>query len=249
MIELQQFSTKEELDRAAADLVLAVALEALARRGRFLWALSGGGTPQGLYELLVAEPYRSQFPWSESYFFWGDERLVPPDDAGSNFRQAKRAIFDHVEIPAANIQRIPGELPAEWAARAYAGSLALSAGPTEKWPRFDLVLLGLGADGHTASLFPGQTPPPAEPTLAVTADYEDRPSRRVTLTPMILNEARTALFLVTGRSKAAALAAVLAGPADPHSYPAQRIKLREGTTYWFAADGSADELEDAFLAA
>ena len=244
MIELKVFNSKRELATAAADLVLATALEALALRGQFLWALSGGGTPQGLYETLVQAPYREQFPWAETHFFWGDERAVPPDDQGSNYLQAKLAIFDQVVIPAENIHRIPGELTPEWGALAYAGTLALTAGPAEKWPKFDLILMGMGGDGHTASLFPGQYSEVERtmPAMAVTANYQDRPANRVSLTPMILNQARKALFLVTGRSKAEALAAVLEGDPDPLTWPAQRIQLRDGTTHWYTTDGAADLL-------
>ena len=244
MIELRAFATKEQLARAAADLVLATALEALTLRGRFLWALSGGGTPGPLYEQLLKSPYREQFPWAETHFCWGDERLVPPNDPGSNYGQAWQTFLGVAPVPAGHIHRIPGELPPDWAALAYCGTLALLAGPAEKWPRFDLVLLGLGNDGHTASLFPGQQLPEPlnRPASAVTGDYDGRPAHRVTLTPFILNEARQLLFLATGREKAAAVAATLEGEADPLNWPAQRLHPRQGDVHWYVAEGADEKL-------
>ena len=243
---LRTFSSREDLIEAAADLVLAVASEALARRGRFLWVLSGGGTPEPLYALLLTSPYREQFPWAETHFLWGDERLVPPEDPGSNYGQAWRLFLRAAPVPAGHIHRIPGELPPDWAALAYCGHLALLAGTAEKWPRFDLVLLGLGRDGHTASLFPGQALPAAvdRPVVAVTGAYEDRPAKRITMTPLILNEARQLLYLVTGREKAAAVAATIAGDHDPLNWPAQRLQPRQGKVQWFLAEG-ADAALDA----
>ena len=244
MIELRAFATKEQLARAAADLVLARALEALTLRGRFLWALSGGGTPGPLYDLLLTSPYQEQFPWAETHFCWGDERLVPPADPGSNYGQAWQTFLRAAPVPAGHIHRIPGELPPDWAALAYCGTLALLADPAEKWPRFDLVLLGLGSDGHTASLFPGQPlpEPQYQPAIAVTGDYGGRPARRVTLTPFILNEARQLLFLVTGREKADAVAATLEGEADPLNWPAQRLQPFRGDSHWFVAAGADEQL-------
>lgn len=213
---------KAALAQAAAVLFADLAETAVAARGRFLVALSGGSTPQALYTLLAHSPYQHSLPWSQIELYWGDERLVPPDDPGSNYFHAHKLLIEHVPLRPHNIHRIPGELPAPDATAAYKSTLQQQAPHGRAWPTFDLVLLGLGADGHTASLFPG-SPDTAEPVIAVTADYEGRPAARVSLTPPVFNAARQVLFLVTGADKAPALAAVLKGRHDPQTWPAQRI--------------------------
>ncbi len=223
-----------------------MAIEAVTDRGRFSVALSGGSTPQALFELLAAPPYNTQLPWREMHFFWGDERLVPPDDAGSNYFHAAQLLLDHVPIPKENVHRVHGELSAEVAVLDYTAQLQSCADNRRDWPRFDLVLLGLGSDGHTASLFPGS---PAEdaPGIAVksvTADYEDRPSLRLTLTPAVFNDARQVLFLVTGANKAEAATAVLDGPSAPEQWPAQRIQPSAGIVTWLIDQAAATKLHD-----
>ena len=142
------------LAEAAAGLIVETAGEAIRSRGRFLLALSGGGTPENVYRLLAGKEYWMQLDWPAVHLFWGDERCVPPDDPGSNYRQAKQLLIDHVPIPAAQVHRIKGELPPEKAAAEYRARLAQFAGDGRGWPVLDLALMGLGADGHTASLFP-----------------------------------------------------------------------------------------------
>jgi len=207
---------------AAAALFAAAAHTAVAERGRFLVALSGGSTPQTLFALLAQPPYQTAIPWSRTQFYWGDERLVPPDDPGSNYYHARTLLLDHVPVPANQVHRIPGELPALEAASAYASLLQRHAEPEHSWPAFDLALLGLGADGHTASLFPG-SPPTADPVISVSADYDGRPAGRISLTPPVFNSAHQVAFLVCGAAKAPALTATLQGPKDPFRWPAQRI--------------------------
>ena len=177
-------------------------------------------------------------------FFWGDERCVPPDHPQSNYGQARRALLDQVPAPAENIHRVRGEWEPSAAAEDYVRQLRESANPGEAWPRFDWVFLGLGADGHTASLFPGSPLPTASdaPALAVTADYEGRPAQRVTLTPQVLNAARVVAFLVTGRNKADAVAATLTGPRDPRRWPAQRINPGVGELLWWLDQAAAAAL-------
>ena len=178
------------------------------------------------------------------HFFWGDERLVPPDDAGSNYYHASQLLLDQVQVPADNIHRVHGELSAEAAVLDYTAQLQSFATGRRNWPRFDLVLLGLGSDGHTASLFPG-SPLKDEPGMAVktvTADYEDRPSQRLTLTPAVFNDARHVLFLVTGANKADAVTAVLDGPSDPEQWPAQRIQPSTGIVTWLIDQAAATKL-------
>ena len=178
------------------------------------------------------------------HFFWGDERLVPPDDAGSNYYHAAQLLLDKVHVPAENIHRVKGELSAEAAVLDYTAQLQSFAKDRRDWPRFDLVLLGLGSDGHTASLFPGSSAEDAPGTAvkAVTADYEDRPSQRLTLTPAVFNDAHHVLFLVTGANKADAVAAVIDGPSDPEQWPAQRIQPSTGSITWLIDKAAATKL-------
>jgi 6-phosphogluconolactonase len=166
-----------------------LARQAVAARGAFFVALAGGSTPRPLYRRLVD---LDALPWPETHVFWGDERTVPPDHPESNYHQARELLLDHVPVPAAQVYRIQGELDPVSAAEAYAQTLLAAAAAGEAWPRFDLVLLGLGSDGHTASLFPGSTYPVEEmqPTVAVSADYGNRPAGRVSLTPPVFNSAR-----------------------------------------------------------
>ncbi len=231
---------------AAARRLTALAQLAVAERGLATIVLAGGSTPLALYRLLAARPLREAMPWSQVHLFWGDERAVPPDDPGSNYGQVAGALLRHLSIPAESIHRMPGELSPEAGAAAYRAGLAAfqaSHDPqaTHPWPRFDLVLLGLGSDGHTASLFPG-SPMRAEPVVAVTADYEGRPAERITLTPAAFNTARHIDFLVTGESKAEAVARTLRGKQDPLALPAQRIQPDAGRVTWWLDKAAATGL-------
>jgi 6-phosphogluconolactonase len=220
------FRDADELSQYAARAFVELADQALGERGRFLVALSGGGTPIKLYERLASEP----LDWSRVHFFWGDERCVPADDAGSNFGQTKKILFDR--IGATNIHRIESGLAPGAAAQAYARALSGFADPPLAFPRFDLVLLGMGEDGHTASLFPNSPVDMIEPVIAVIAHYRDRPANRVTLTPLVFNQAREIWFLVTGAGKAGAVHSVLKGEHKPDLHPAQRIQPVDGKLIW-----------------
>jgi 6-phosphogluconolactonase len=215
--------------------------EAAASRGRFSVALSGGSTPGVLYRLLAEEPARAQVPWSQVHLFWGDERCVPPDHPDSNFRLAHETLIAHVPIPPDNVHRVPGELAPKEAAQAYSSALQdFFCGPLA---RFDLVLLGLGHDGHTASLFPES---PAlrerERLVAVTeAPGQGRPAQRVTLTLKAINTARQVLFLVTGADKAEIVHAVLEGPGV--RFPAQRVRPAAGELTWLIDTEAAGQLK------
>ncbi len=230
--DIRIFENEKALSHAAASLFIEAAHAALQTRAAFLVALSGGGTPFGLYRLLSADPYRGQVDWPRTFVFWGDERCVPPDDPGSNYKQAHETLLRHVPIPGGNVHRIQGEQEPAQASDAYAQTLKRFAAPGLDWPRFDLVLLGLGEDGHTASLFPGSQVEAASPVLAVTADYQGRPAQRVTLTPLVFNSARQIVFLVSGASKASALEAVFRGAYQPQLLPAQRIHPTDGQIIW-----------------
>ena len=218
----------------AARRFVALSREAAGSRGRFSVALSGGSTPEQLYRLLVSEPYRAQVPWAEVHFFWGDERCVPPDDPGSNYALANEMLISRVPVPPENVHRVRGELEPGRAARAYEQELQdfFCAPHGGLHIRFDLVLLGLGEDGHTASLFPA-SPALAETgslVAAATAVYQDRPAQRVTLTLPAINSARQILFLVTGSTKASIVQSILKGTGD--RLPAQRIQPAAGLLTW-----------------
>ena len=243
------FKTATELYNAVAVRMRDLASKAVAQRGRFLLVLAGGETPKPLYEKLAQDPAVADFPWRETHVFWGDERAVPPDDAQSNFRTASEYLLSAVPLPEVNIHRIRGELAAATAARLYARDLQLMADPGLAWPRFDLVLLGLGSDGHTASLFPGSTHPSrsAQATLAVTGSYGQRPTSRVTLTPPVFNSARDIFFLVIGERKADVVASVLQGKKSAVRFPARRIKPTDGSITWYLDRAAAARLNERIL--
>jgi len=224
----------EELATALAQRWLAAAQEAIAERGVFYVALAGGSTPQAAYERLATEAYAARVDWHRVQVFWGDERPVPPDHPDSNYRMAYEALLRKVPVPEANVHRLRGEAQdLEAAAGEYAAELARTFGiPADgNPPRFDLVLLGMGAEGHTASLFPDS--PALQSTRWVEAPFVPQLGmRRLTLTPRVLNAARRIVFAVGGKGKAQALRAVLRGPRQPERLPAQAITPADGTLEW-----------------
>jgi 6-phosphogluconolactonase len=239
--DIRIFKDSDTLSKAALEIFIEAARHAIETRGRFLVALSGGGTPSGLYRLLAGEPYRSEVNWEKTFVFWGDERCVPPDDPGSNYHQAYEILLKHIPLPKENILRVKGELQPEQASDAYAQTLKDFADPGYDWPHFDLVLLGMGDDGHTASLFPGSPVEVSSPTLAVTGHYQGRPANRVTLTPLVFNSARKVLFLVTGEGKAVTLSQVLSDVSNRKQYPAQRIHPTDGQVIWLVDEAAASQ--------
>ncbi|MGB1252820.1 MAG: 6-phosphogluconolactonase [Candidatus Promineifilaceae bacterium] len=243
------FEDGTALSRYAAASFVAAAHTAIMERGVFSVALSGGGTPQQFYELLASPLYNVQINWTQVHLFWGDERVVPPDADGSNFKQFKEAVIDRVAIPVENIHRVRGELEAQAAADEYARQLATfadrhGASDERKWPQIDLMLLGLGSDGHTASLFP-YTPIVADSaTLAVTADYGGRPAQRVTLTEAVINDARQIWFMIKGAGKAAIVQEVVQGERDLERLPGQRIRPKNGKLTFLLDKPAAANLSD-----
>ena len=241
------------VQRAAAEEFAARIEAAVEARGVAFVALSGGSTPRGLHTLLVdpAEPFRARVPWSRLHVFWGDERPVPPDHRDSNYRMADDTLLRRVPIPPAHVHRIRGEDPnhANAASRyahelreAFAAHGRLDGG----WPRFDLVILGMGPDGHTASLFPGTDAVHEATRWVVAALVAKLDSDRITLTPPVLNRAETVLFLVTGGDKAETLAAVLEGPFQPDVYPSQVIRPTAGPSIWLVDRAAAARLSAAW---
>ncbi len=213
------------LAREATDRFVALSRSAIATQGRFAVALSGGSTPRLLYERLVTEPIE----WQRVHVFWGDERCVPPDHPDSNYGMARRTLLSRVEIPVQNIHRLKGELDPPEAARQYEVELRAFFGTQ---PRFDLILLGLGNDAHTASLFP-QTPALHEQQRWVVAQHVDKlQADRLTLTPPLLNQAANIIFLIAGSEKAAALQSVWHAPYNPDQFPAQIVMPTTGRVIW-----------------
>ncbi len=214
------------------------AREAVAARGRFTIALAGGSTPKATYTLLAQLPYCAEVDWTRVHIYFGDERCVPPSDPQSNFRMASDAFLDHVPIPREQIHRMRGEDDPAQAASSYAEEMTRELG---NLPVFDCILLGMGPDGHTASLFPG-CDPYADAARLVRAVYADTFSMwRITLTPMVLNAARHILFAVTGAEKSDALRTIRSGLAPAKSYPAAAINPTNGTLTWLLDRTAAGE--------
>jgi 6-phosphogluconolactonase len=239
--ELRIFRDPERLSRHAANLFVEQAGRSVRERNQFLVALNGGSTPNRLFQLLATD-YREQVDWSKVQVFWGDERCVPPDDTGSSYRQARDLLLSYVPIPESNINRIKGELPPSEASQEYVVTLREYASAPFDWPSFDLVYLGMGEDGHTASLFPGSPVRVSEPALPVTAHYQDRPANRVTLTQLVFNQARLIVFMATDEKKAITLAEVLSDRYNPELYPAQRIDPKDGELIWLVDEAAASKL-------
>lgn len=221
----------------------AVAQAAIAARGRFVVALSGGSTPRGLYEQLAQPPYDTTIDWAHVHIFWGDERYVPPDDPESTYGMTRAALLDQVPIPAANIYPAPTtNTTPEAAAQTYAHTLATVLG---EHAQLDLILLGMGPDGHTASLFPGApavTTPSAALVVAV-YDAPKPPPTRLTLTLHAINTAAHVLFLVAGADKAATLRDVLQENPAGALLPAQRVRPTHGTLVWLVDQAAAQALD------
>lgn len=233
----------DALMRAAADEVTRCARDAIAASGRFLIALSGGSTPGRLYALLASEAWAGRVDWPRVHIFWGDERCVPPDHPESNYRTAREALLDHVPISPAQIHRMRGEDDPPHAATAYETALRAIAVDDLRSPRFNLVLLGLGTDGHTASLFPNTPAVREQQRWAIAHQVAAEPPWRITLTPVVLNAAAEVLFLVSGADKAAALHRVLEGPLQPDLLPAQVVAPIGGRLQWLVDKPAASLLQ------
>jgi 6-phosphogluconolactonase len=232
---LRRLADVDEVSRAAAEQFVRIAAAANSARRRCIVALAGGTTPRLLYRLLAEEPFRSQVDWTRVEFFWGDERAVPPDHADSNYGMARQSLLRTLPLRSAQVHRMEGErADLDTAARDYEAELARVCGvsPQGDPPVLDLALLGMGADGHTASLFP-HTSALRETRRWVVANHVPKLNAdRLTLTPGILNRAANVLFLVAGADKAAALVQVLEGPPDHERLPSQLIQSTTGTLTW-----------------
>ena len=241
--DLRIVSDQPALFHAAAEEFAARAIASVNATGRFTVALSGGSTPKSLYSLL-AKNDRDRLPWDKMFFFWGDERHVPPDDSESNYRMASETLLSKVPMPAGNVFRVPAENPdAKQAAEAYEHALrGFFQLPAGAFPRFDLVLLGMGPDGHTASLFPG-TKALHERTRLVIANWVEKfNTDRITLTLPVLNQAAVVMFVVSGKDKAETLKEVLEGSQSPELFPSKLIEPSNGKLIWLVDQAAASAL-------
>ncbi len=230
-VRVSVFDDLEALSRAAAELFLSAASDAIALRGRFSVALSGGATPRRLYTLLASSVYQSRVAWSHVHLFWADERCVPPDHRASNFKLLSETLLGRVFVPEKNIHRMRGEADAEEAAREYENQLSRFFGPSSL-PAFDLIMLGVGEDGHTASLFPG-SPAVREEKRMVVPVYLDKPNfNRITLTLPVINHASRVFFLAAGKAKAGVIHHIL-DEGNSREYPAGLVCPEAGTITWF----------------
>lgn len=247
--EIKVFPGIKELNEQAASQIVELVKESVEANGRFSIALSGGSTPKALYNLLASAPYNQQIDWSKVFIFFGDERCVPPDHADSNYKMAKEALFSKVSLPEGNIYRMRGEDAPEEAAASYGEALEQffglehGDGPSpENFPRFDLILLGMGPDGHTASLFPA-TQALQERGRPVAANFVPKlDTHRITLTAPTINRAGQVWFMVAGQDKAATLVRVLEGDYQPQTYPSQLIRPQPGKLIWMLDEAAAAQL-------
>jgi 6-phosphogluconolactonase len=236
--DLRVFSDLNELSLHAAESAVTVILDAVQAKGTCSLALSGGSTPPVLYRLLASR-FREDIPWAAVHIFWGDERYVPPDDSRSNYGMARKTLLDHVPCPAANIHRMPTHFPTpDAAARDY--EALLRSHFSTAWPRFDLMFLGLGPDGHTASLFPGTLAVDERTRWVLPVLDPPAPPMRLTLTLPVLSQSAHTYFLVSGSDKAQALRAASAESADPHVCPAAGVRPAAGVLLWFVDKAAAD---------
>jgi len=236
------YPDSDTLSHQAAQLIVRLAAESVVTHGRFTIALAGGSTPRKLYGLLADEAYRSQIDWALVEVFWGDERCVPADDAESNFRMAQEAFLSKAPIAENQIHR----MHADWhdhdaSARDYVIEMQRVFG-TDGIPSFDLIQLGMGPEGHTASLFPHQAALHEQERLVVPVRTPKPPPDRLTFTPPLLNAARHVLFLVTGSDKADAVREVIEGEYNPDEYPAQIVRPPQGEVTWMLDTAAASKL-------
>ena len=236
-MSVQVYETPEELAEAAAREFAAKAGEAIEERGRFAVVLAGGSTPEAMYGIL-ARDYDDRIDWSKVYVFFGDERTVPPDHHDSNHKMASEVLLDHV--PVGNVHRMRGELSPDEAAEAYEEELRTFFG-TDEIPRFDLILLGIGADGHTASLFPETSALEVHDRWVVANPVLGLDTTRITLTVPVINAALAVYFLVVGEDKAETLREILENDADPRAYPARLIQP-QGGPHWMLDQAAASDL-------
>jgi len=234
--ELRVFETPQAVAAALADLFVESAKSAIEERDSFFVALAGGRKPRAAYDLLAEKGRSGSVDWGRVFVYFSDERCVPPESDDSNYKSAYDAFLSRVAIPPVNIQRMHGEDEPARAARAYAQTLVSTIG---ELPRFDLLLLGMGEDGHTASLFPGTDPRTDEDQLVRAPFVSQLCQHRLTMTPVVINNSRHVAITVEGEKKAATLHAVLDGPVKPEIYPVQSVAPGDGELTWLADTAAA----------
>ena len=230
-----------ELSSKAAAQFVALARQAIVARGHFSVALSGGSTPKALYSLLATNEFSEQRVWRQIHLFWGDERCVAPDHAESNFRMIQESLLSRIDMPSENVHRMIGEIDPKIAAAGYETELKrFFSSSEETLPRFDLVLLGLGEDGHTASLFPGSSALNETEHWVATTYVEKLHAYRLTLTLPVINNAAQVAFLVDGANKAAIVKEILT--TEKRDYPAAKVRPENGQLIWFVTQDAASDL-------
>lgn len=242
---IQVLDDPDQIARKAAAEFVRIAVAKWELGLPFTVALSGGSTPKRLFRLLADAPYRDRVPWNRALIFWGDERTVPPDHPDSNYGAAFELLLSRVPVPEDNVHRIKGEMDDPTAAAlTYEAELRDAFRLAEgEFPRFDLIFLGMGADGHTASLFPGTRALVERRRLAVASWVEKFATHRVTLTCPVFNKAACIIFLVSGGDKAETLRAVLHGEGDKPRFPAQLIRPERGELVWYVDRAAGRLLE------
>ena len=232
----------EEIAYEAADCIVKLAQEVLKEKEYFRLVLSGGSTPKRLFKILAGDAYQHQLSWDRVHFFWGDERCVAPDHPDSNYRMARETFLDSLKIPETHIHRLKGEASdLNASALEYEGKIRdhFSIKENGSPPRFDLILLGIGTDGHTASLFPNTSALEKTDRWVVANYVEKFQTTRLTMTPLIINQAAQVIFLISGSEKAAILSEVLEGPYEPKRLPIQLVQLETGKILWLLDKAAA----------
>lgn len=231
-MKIRIFDTPEELAYQSAHWIADKIIAAVKERGTCSLVLSGGNTPKRVYEILAANPFQKNIPWASVHFFWGDERMVPYDDEQNNAAMAFKSLLNHIKVPAQHIHRMPSEAAPAQAEEQYSELLHHHFKSTDPFS-FDIVLLGMGDDGHTLSLFPN-TKFPADEKQWVYCYYAEKMKQyRITLLPSIINKCRSACFIVSGASKEPAFKQVTNGEKNEMAFPSQLIRPVNGELYWF----------------
>lgn len=244
MFSLEIYYDAISLATHASRHIIDIANQAFDKKGKFSIALAGGSTPRGVFRLLASEDYKDLLDWERVHIFWGDERMVPPDHPESNYLMARQTFLDYIPIPSDNVHRISGEMSIENSIATYTHELKNYFSPPEgAFPKFDLVLLGLGEDGHTASLFPYTEALTADDQWIVPNQVDKLNSLRITFTSGLINSAETIIFLVSGEKKSDILQTVLEGEFRPKLLPAQLIKPLHGKLLWLVDKAAASKLK------
>lgn len=239
---------EENYLKGVANYWLEAALTTVESDGKFVVALSGGNTPQKLFSYVTKDYYRSRFPWAKMYFFWVDERCVPPQHPDSNYGMTKEYLLSKVPVPESHVFRMPGEtMPPQTGAKAYENAMKAFFKLDKSFPHLDLILLGMGEDGHTASLFPGTDALQNSERWIVSNYVAAKSTTRLTMTFPIINDAKRVAFLCTGASKAGIVRDVFRDDISPTRYPAQRVKPANGELLWFLDSEAASKLKGKVL--